>query len=110
MHYILYCKGTGKFYPITGHESQEGEEMYSSSLSLTSALDGVGSQPRCPARERPGTPCIGGGVGPRGGLDGCGKSHSLAGFDDRTVQPVAGCYTDCVIPAHTCIVYIQGYS
>jgi hypothetical protein len=26
-------------------------------------------------RERPGTHCIGGWVGPRAGLDGCGKSH-----------------------------------
>jgi hypothetical protein len=26
-------------------------------------------------RERPGTLCLGGWVGPRAGLDGCGKSH-----------------------------------
>jgi hypothetical protein len=45
-------------------------------------------------RERAGTPCIGGWVGPRTGLDGCGKSRPLPGFDHRTVQPVAGCYTD----------------
>jgi len=33
--------------------------------------------PRLPCpRERPGTPCIGGWVGPRAGLDGCGKSCS----------------------------------
>ena len=30
------------------------------------------------ARERPGTHCIGGWVGPRAGLDGCGKSVSAS--------------------------------
>jgi hypothetical protein len=42
-------------------------------LSLTSALDGVGGQRHAPAAlppERPGTPCIGGWVGHRAGLDG----------------------------------------
>ena len=42
-------KGTGKGngHPRTGHEGPEGEEMYSSTLSLTSALDGRGwSTPR----------------------------------------------------------------
>jgi len=40
-------------------------------------------------RERPSTHCIGGWVGPRAGLDGCGKSRPPSGFDPRTVQPVA---------------------
>jgi hypothetical protein len=40
-------------------------------------------------RERPGTHCTGGWVGPRAGLDRCGKSHPSPGFDPRTVQPVA---------------------
>jgi hypothetical protein len=31
------------FHPRTGHEDPEGEEGYSYTLSLTSALDGVGS-------------------------------------------------------------------
>ena len=43
-------------------------------------------------RERPGTHCIGGWVGPRAGLDGCGKSRP---------QPVASRYTDWAIPAPT---------
>jgi hypothetical protein len=30
----------GKFHPVTGHEGPEGEYMYSSNLSLTSALAG----------------------------------------------------------------------
>jgi len=52
--------------------------MYSSTLSLTSTLDGVGSQRHAaaalPPGKRPGNHCIGGRVGPRAGLDGCGKS------------------------------------
>ena len=47
--------------------------------------------------ERPGTHCIGGWVGPRAGLDGCGKPHPTPGFDPRTVQPVASRYTDRAI-------------
>jgi hypothetical protein len=62
-------KGKGKVRPRTGHEG--------STLSLTSALDemGVKATPRpLYPREIPGTHCIGGWVGPRAGLDGCGKS------------------------------------
>ena len=44
-------------------------------------------------RERPGTHCIGGWVGLRAVLDGCGKSRPPPEFDPRTVQPVASRYT-----------------
>jgi hypothetical protein len=40
-------------------------------------------------RERPINHCTGGWVGPRVGLDRCGKSHLPPEFDPRTVQPVA---------------------
>ena len=46
--------------------------MYSSTLSLTSALDVVGDQCHAPLallRERPGIHFIGGRVGPRAGLE-----------------------------------------
>ena len=33
-------------------------------------------------------------MGPRAGLDKCGKSRLTPGFDPRTVQPVASRYTD----------------
>ena len=33
-------------------------------------------------------------MGPRAGLDRCGKSRPPPGFDPRTVQPVASRYTD----------------
>jgi len=51
-------------------------------------------------RERPGIHCIGGWVGPRVGLDGCGKISPPTGFDPQTVNPVASRYTDCAIRAH----------
>jgi hypothetical protein len=50
-------------------------------------------------RERCGTHCTWGWVGPRTGLDACGKSRPRPGFDPRTVQPVASRYTDWAIPA-----------
>jgi hypothetical protein len=55
--------------------------------------------PRPLPRERPGTDCIGGWVGHKVGLDGCGKSRPPPGFDSRTFQPVASRYTDCAISA-----------
>ena len=62
---------------------------------------GVGGQRHAPAalypRERPGTHCTGGWVGPTAGLNRCGKSRSPPhppGFDPWTVQPVASRYTD----------------
>ena len=72
--------------------------MYSSTLPSTSALDvGVWSntthRPLYP-QERPGIHCVGSWLGPRAGLDGCGKSRATPGFDPRTVQPVASRYTD----------------
>jgi len=45
-------------------------------------------------RERPGTYCTGGWLGPSGGLDRYGKSRPPPGFDPRAVQLVASRYTD----------------
>ena len=44
---FLLCKskGKGKVHPRTGHEGPEGEQMYSYTLSLTSAPNGVGISP-----------------------------------------------------------------
>ena len=36
----MTIKGKGGVHPRTGHEGPEGEERYSSTLSLTLALDG----------------------------------------------------------------------
>ena len=50
--------------------------MYSSTLSLTSALDGAGGQRHAPTKllpgERFGTHYTGGWMDPRAGVDGCG--------------------------------------
>jgi len=57
----LVIKEQGEVHPITRHESPEVEYRRSSTLSLTSALDGVvvnaTTRPLYP-RERPGTQCI----------------------------------------------------
>jgi len=66
----LSWRGKDKAHPKTGHKGPEGEQMYRSTLSLTSALDGA-----LDSRERPGAHCVGGWVGPSTVLDGCGKSY-----------------------------------
>jgi len=58
----------------------------------------VNARPLYPG-ERPGIHFIGGWVGPRAGLDGCGKSCRPQGFDPQTVQPVASRYNDWAIVA-----------
>jgi hypothetical protein len=78
----------GKGHPRTGHEDPE-EKRYGSTLSLTSALDGLGGQhhasaalpqgkTRYPLYRRLGGPQY---------LDGCGKSRPKSGLDPRTDQP-----------------------
>ena len=88
-----------KVHPRTGHEGPEREQRYSSTLSLTSTLDGGGwSTPRpgrfTPRRETryPFYRRLGGPVW-RGA-----KTSPPPGFDPRTVQPVAIRYTDCAVP------------
>jgi len=67
---------------------------------------GVGGQRHVPAAlplgMRPGTHCIGGWMGPRAGLDGCGKYRPPPEFDPRTVQILASRYTGYAIPAQEC--------
>ena len=80
----------------TGHEAQRW--MSGSVLSLISALDGVCGQRHAPVHlpsgKRPDTHCTGVWVGPRNGLDGCGKSRPHRESIPLTVQPVASRYTD----------------
>ena len=56
--------------------------------------------------ERPGTRCIGGWVGPRTGLDGCGNYRPPQGFDPQTVQPVASRYCCYLIRSETEHVHV----
>ena len=71
--------------------------MYSFTLSLTSALDGVGGQRHAPTALPPGNtryPLYGRLGGPKG-RSGRGRNVSPPpGFDPRTVQLVASRYTD----------------
>jgi hypothetical protein len=93
-------KGKGRVHPRTDHEGTQWEYRYSSTLSLTSAVDrSEYSTPRSgsftPGR-RACTHCTGRWVRPWAGLDGCGKSH----LHRDLIQPVTNRYTDYVIPAH----------
>jgi hypothetical protein len=93
----------GKAHPRTGHDGPDGKPIYSSTLSLTSALDGVSGQRHALAAlppERPGTHCTGGWVGPRAGLDGYRKFRSPSGFDLLTVRPVGSRYAYYAIPVY----------
>ena len=61
--------GKGKVHPRSGREGTEGEYMYSSTLSLTSVLDGVSGQRHGPAALPPGktrSPLYGRLGGPQG--------------------------------------------
>jgi len=51
---VELLRGKGKGHYITCHEDTEGEQRYSSTLSLDSALDGVGGQYHTPAALPPG--------------------------------------------------------
>ena len=85
------CTGTKAPYRPYG---PQGAQRYSSTPSLPRHQKGVKGR-HAPAalypRERPGTHCTGGWVGPRAGLDRCGKSHphrdSIPG--PSSPQPVA---------------------
>ena len=72
-------KGKGKVRPVTFHEGTEGGR-YSSSISITSAVDVMGGQGNIlvalPLEKRTGTHFAGGWVGPKAGMDGCGKPYS----------------------------------
>jgi hypothetical protein len=85
------------FYPGTGHEGTEGEYRYTSTLSLTLALDGVGGQRHALAALLPGKiryslyRRLGGPQGRPGRFQ---KIRPTPGFDLRNVQPAASRYTD----------------
>jgi hypothetical protein len=91
----------GKGHPITGHEGPEVVWRYRSTLSLISALGGVGGKRHAPAAlplVKARYPLYRRLVGPRGRSGQVRKISPPTGFDPRTVQPVASPYTDCGIP------------
>jgi hypothetical protein len=93
----MNLKNTLKVHPVTCHKGPEGEEMFSSILSLTSALDGgewstpfhVRFTPRktwYPLYRR---------LGVHQGWSGrMQKISPIWGFDPRIVQPVVKRHTD----------------
>ena len=80
---FIKVKKKTKFNPIAWHGGAEGtgEWKYKCTLSLTLALDRGGWSTPGPdslyLRKRHGAHCRVGWVGPRSGLDGCGKSRPL---------------------------------
>jgi hypothetical protein len=61
----------------------------------------VTRRPLSTSRERSGTHCTGGWVGPMVCLGRCGKSRPPSGFDPWTVQPVASrCTAWATLPTH----------
>jgi hypothetical protein len=101
--FIIPSNIKGKFQPITGHERPEVEQTYSSALSITLALDGLGGQSQAPADLPPGKTRyplyrrLGGTQGRSGRVR---KISPPTGFDPRPVQPVAIRYTDGATLAH----------
>ena len=90
-----HTKVKSKVHPITGHKGPEVD--YSSTLSLNSALDGVGGQRHAPAALAPGKtwyPLCRRLGGPQSRSGRVRKISPPPGFDPRTVQPVASRYTD----------------
>jgi hypothetical protein len=101
----LTATGNGKdkvnFPGRTGHERQKGEEMYSSTLSLTSSLHGVGGQRHAPSALPPGKTryALYTRLGGHQGRSGRVRNISPPpGFDPRTLQPVASHYNGSANP------------
>ena len=87
----------GKVHPKTVYEGLEGEHRYSSTVSLTSALDAGGwLTPRhwpLNPRERDPVPI----VQEAGWAPGPVWMGSAPGFDHWTIQPPASHYTDFTV-------------
>ena len=84
-------KGKGKIHLRTSHENPEGEQMYSSTLPSTSALDGVVSQGHVPSALSPGKtryPLYRRLGGTQGRSEQVRKISPPRRFDPRTVQPL----------------------
>ena len=101
----MYIKRKDKVHPRTCHESQDSEQRYSSTFSLTLGLDGAGWSMPCQGLanllpgKRPGTHCTRGCMLPSASLDDCRKSRPPPGFNPLTTETLARCYTDYTILA-----------
>ena len=103
-------KGKGTVRPRRGHEDPKREQRYSSTLSLTTGLDGVFGQRHVPAALPPGKtryPLYWRLDGTQGRSGRVQKISTPPGFDLRTVHPVASRYTGCNTPAHQYYTTLQ---
>ena len=95
---VVMCTLVQALRLCTGRTAHTGSRGIAVLYSWPQQWKGVRGQRHAPAalypRERTGGHCTGCCVGPRAGLDRCGKSRLPPGFDPRTVQPVASPYTD----------------
>ena len=117
---IFVCPqdGKGKDHPIGGHEGAEKEQIYRSTLSLTSAPDeGSWSTPR-PGRFTPRKETkyllyrrLG---GSQSWSERVRRLSPSPGFDPSTVQPVASHYTELLQSTFRCcthyISFPRGYA
>ena len=110
----MASKVKGKVYPRTGRECPKAEYRNSSSLSLTSAVDGV--TPRMAALlpgKRYGNHCVEGCVDSRAGLDGFTLFSTSPVPDDGTLKCTETRRTKCNFAhTHMCVcvcVYIYIY-
>jgi hypothetical protein len=91
-------KGKGKVHRRIGHEGPEGEQRYSCTLSLTSALDRGGWSTPLPGRFTPGKetwyPSYRSLGGPQSRFGRVRNISPPCRIDPRTSQPVANHYTD----------------
>jgi len=90
-------KVKSKVHPRTTHEGPEGEQMYSSTLPSTSALNVGGGQRNASFASPPGKtwyPLYSRLGGPQGRSRRVRKISPLPGLDLRSVQPVASRHTD----------------
>jgi hypothetical protein len=99
-------KVKGKVHPRTDHVGPEGEQRYSTTLSLPSALDGGGWSTLRPGRFTPGKetryPLYRRLGGPQGRSGRVRKVSPPPGFDPQTLQPVASRYTDYITYLKVC--------
>jgi hypothetical protein len=98
---ISAVSGKGKVHPRTGHERSEREKRYSSTLSLTAALDGGGWSTPCPGRLTPGNDPVPilheAGWAPLT-IRRVSKISPTPGFDPGTIQPAASPGTPQCVP------------
>jgi hypothetical protein len=96
-----------KVQPRTDHGGPKGESRYNSTLSSTLVLDVGGWSMLHPGGLTPRRdtwyPSCRKLNGPQGWSGEVWKILLLLGFDPQTVQPIASCYTNYAIPAHTSI-------